>query len=92
MVIFDSVGASTVSSVVVNKKGAVTNAVELTAKWAAKSYEVAFELNGGAVNSSNITSYVFGEGATLPNDVTKTGYTFKGWFDNETKKIENSFF
>ena len=32
---------------------------------------------------SNVTSYTYGVGATLPTDVTRTGYTFKGWYDNE---------
>ncbi|MCG4774761.1 S-layer homology domain-containing protein, partial [Lawsonibacter sp. DFI.5.51] len=27
--------------------------------------------------------YTYGVGATLPTDVTRTGYTFNGWYDNE---------
>ena len=30
-----------------------------------------------------MTGYVYGEGAKLPTDVTREGYTFGGWYDNE---------
>ena len=29
-----------------------------------------------------MTGYVYGEGAKLPTDVTRDGYTFGGWYDN----------
>ena len=38
--------------------------------------------NGGTINSGNVTFYETGVGATLPTDVTKNGYGFKGWYDN----------
>ena len=38
--------------------------------------------NGGTINSGNVTFYEIGVGATLPTDVTKKGYGFKGWYDN----------
>ncbi len=47
------------------------------------SYTLTFNTNGGTINSGNITEYTYGVGATLPTDVTRTGYTFKGWYDNE---------
>ena len=34
----------------------------------------------GTINAGNITQYEEGVGATLPIDVTRDGYTFKGWF------------
>lgn len=45
-------------------------------------YTVTLNTNGGTINAGNITSYTETEGATLPTDVTKTGYNFDGWFDN----------
>ena len=39
--------------------------------------------NNGTIDSGNITGYTFGRGATLPTDVTRLGYTFAGWYDNE---------
>ncbi|MBR1625163.1 MAG: InlB B-repeat-containing protein, partial [Clostridia bacterium] len=40
--------------------------------------------NGGTINSGNVTFYETGVGATLPTDVTKNGYGFKGWYGNAT--------
>ena len=56
---------------------------ELTAQWTAPTYAVTLNTNGGTINSGNVTGYTYGVGATLPTDVTRTGYTFKGWYDNE---------
>ena len=55
------------------------------AKWEANSYNVTLNANGGTINSGNITSYTYGTGAALPtaDDMTYTGHTFKGWYDNE---------
>ena len=56
---------------------------ELTVQWTAPTYAVTLNTNGGTINSGNVTEYTYGVGATLPTDVTRTGYTFKGWYDNE---------
>ena len=56
---------------------------ELTVQWTAPTYTVTLHTNGGTINSGNVTSYTYGVGATLPTDVTRTGYTCKGWYDNE---------
>ena len=55
----------------------------LTVQWTAPTYTVTLHANGGTINSGNVTGYTYGVGATLPTDVTRTGYTFKGWYDNE---------
>ena len=56
---------------------------ELTVQWTAPTYTVTLHTNGGTINNGNVTEYTYGVGATLPTDVTRTGYTFKGWYDNE---------
>ena len=56
---------------------------ELTVQWTAPTYTVTLHTNGGTINNGNVTGYTYGVGATLPTDVTRTGYTFKGWYDNE---------
>ena len=56
---------------------------ELTVQWTAPAYTVTLHANGGTIHSGNVTSYTYGVGATLPTDVTRTGYTFKGWYYNE---------
>ena len=56
---------------------------KLTAQWTAPTYAVTLNTGGGTINNGNVTSYTYGVGATLPTDVTRTGYTFKGWYYNE---------
>jgi len=59
---------------------------ELTVQWTAPTYAVTLHTNGGTINSGNVTEYTYGVGATLPtaDDMTYTGHTFKGWYDNES--------
>ena len=59
---------------------------ELTVQWTAPTYTVTLHANGGTINSGNVTGYTYGVGATLPtaDDMTYTGHTFKGWYDNES--------
>lgn len=55
----------------------------LTAQWTALTYTVTLNANGGTIASEkDITSYTYGDGATLPteNDITCEGYTFEGWY------------
>ena len=61
-----------------------TDVTELTVQWTAPAYTVTLNAGNGTINSGNVTSYTYGVGATLPTDVTRTGYTFKGWYDNES--------
>ena len=56
---------------------------ELTVQWTAPTYTVTLHANGGTINNGNVTEYTYGVGATLPTDVMRTGYTFKGWYYNE---------
>ena len=68
---------------VIIPKGSTGNR-EYAADWTPEMYVVTLNTNGGKINSGNVTDYTYGQGATLPTDVTKAGYTFKGWYDNET--------
>ena len=58
---------------------------ELTVQWTAPTYAVTLNTNGGTINNGNVTEYTYGVGATLPTagDMTYTGHTFVGWYDNE---------
>ena len=44
---------------------------------------ITYELNGGTINSGEVTEYFYGQGAALPTDVIKTGYTFVGWYEDD---------
>ncbi len=55
----------------------------LYAKWTATSYTITYTLNGG-VNGANPATYTIeSDTITLANG-TRTGYTFGGWFSEET--------
>ena len=58
----------------------------LIVQWTAPTYAVTLNTNGGTINNGNVTEYIYGVGATLPtaDDMTYTGHTFKGWYDNES--------
>ena len=63
-------------------KFTITENTTLYAKWTANTYTITLNTNDGTINSGAISSYTYGVGATLPTDVTKTGYTFAGWYNN----------
>ena len=65
--------------------GTETGNKEYWAKWEANAYTVTLNTNGGTINNGNVTEYTYGAGATLPtaDDMTYTGHTFVGWYDNE---------
>ena len=58
--------------------------IALVAQWQANTYNVTLNPNGGSINSGDVTSYTYGTSKELPTDVTRTGYTFQGWYDNES--------
>ncbi|MEO2256334.1 InlB B-repeat-containing protein [Paenibacillus amylolyticus] len=56
----------------------VTADITLYAKWTVNSYTVNFETNGGSVVPDQTVTY--GELAAAPDDPTKAGHTFAGWY------------
>ena len=64
----------------------VTGNQDYTAQFnpTARTYSVTLHTNEGSINAGNVTSYTYGTGATLPTNVTKTGYTFAGWYANSS--------
>lgn len=56
--------------------------ITLYAIWDEDTFFVTLNTNGGTINSGDVPVYIFGTGATLPTDITKTGYEFVGWYDN----------
>ncbi|MBR1854752.1 MAG: leucine-rich repeat protein [Lachnospiraceae bacterium] len=75
----------------------VTGDVSYKAHFAqtARTYSVTLNLNAGEdagakINSGNVTEYTYGIGATLPTDVTRAGYEFKGWYEVSAPSTEDS--
>ena len=54
-----------------------------TANWQANNYTITFDANGGNVNVDSQT-VTFDSAYTFPTP-TRTGYTFAGWFNGDTK-------
>ncbi|MBP5584516.1 MAG: InlB B-repeat-containing protein, partial [Bacteroidales bacterium] len=65
------------------KNGCYYWGTEFTLKIGQK-YTVTLNANNGTINCNEINSYTYGVGATLPTNVTRTGYTFDGWYDNSS--------
>lgn len=61
----------------------ITEATTLYAKWTPNTYQVTLNTNGGTIHSGDVTEYTYGQVTALPTDVTRAGYTFGGWYDNE---------
>lgn len=58
--------------------------VTLYAKWVEDSYSVTLNTNGGVINSGNVTSYLYGVGATLPSSLSRPGWKFGGWYTDSS--------
>lgn len=67
----------------------VSEAATYTAQYTRepRTYTVTLELDGGTINSGNVTEYTYGTAVVLPTDVTKDGYTFDGWYDDTDTKV-----
>ena len=65
----------------------VTSSMTLKAKWEINQYTVTFNPNGGS--GETITKPVqHGEKVTAPDDPTKKGYIFDGWYDGTGNKFD----
>ena len=65
------------------------NVLELTAKWTANDYEVSFVTeHGNAPTSQNVK---FNGTATDPGTLKAEGYTFDGWYTDDTYTTEFDF-
>lgn len=68
---------------------AVTEDVELVARWSPTIYQISYVLNGGINDSRNPSSYAFNSTINL-FDPTRGGYVFAGWYKEASflNKIE----
>ena len=62
----------------------VSGDVTITADGKPQTYAVTLNLGGGKLEAGKeLTSYTYAVGAALPTEITRTGYTFGGWFESE---------
>ena len=67
----------------------ITGNTTVYAKWTAKNYEVSFITeHGNAPTSQNVP---YNEPATDPGELTEDGYTFIGWYTDDTYDTEFDF-
>ncbi|MDG0889326.1 InlB B-repeat-containing protein [Paracholeplasma manati] len=59
--------------------------ITLYAKWQINTYTVTFESNQGSAVPAILTEY--NTAITQPNDPTKIGHTFGGWFSDQTMTV-----
>ena len=62
----------------------VTEKINLKAKWTVHAYTVTYNIDGGTNASENPATYTIEDEITL-KDAEKTGSTFSGWFNENTK-------
>ena len=68
-----------ISNLTADSNGVVT----LYAQWTANSYQVTLNTNGGTIaDGKGVTSYTYGVGATLPTEITRSNYSFQGWYED----------
>jgi len=61
----------------------VTSSMTLYARWTINTYRVTFDSDGGsAVSAQNVPH---GDRVIKPNDPTRTGYQFDGWFNGASE-------
>ena len=75
-------------SPITNLSGSYDGEYSVFAKWDGESYTIAYNLDGGSFEGGYHEPTVHDYNTTVdlpPSDkVTKTGYTFKGWYDNSS--------
>ena len=67
----------------------ITGNTTVYAKWTAKNYEVSFITEHGKTPTSQNVPY--NEPATDPGELTEEGYTFDGWYADDTHKTKFDF-
>ena len=74
--------------VVTNNEGVLTYDLYFIASYTAGNYDVIYKVDG-AVQTELSQNVTFGSTYTLPQEPTKTGYTFDGWYDqnNSSTKV-----
>ena len=67
----------------------ITSDTKVYAKWTAKDYEVSFITEHGKTPTSQNVPY--NKTATNPGELSEDGYTFGGWYTDETYKTKFDF-
>lgn len=72
------------SGVLTIPAASVSGDVSITAEGTPQTFAVTLNLSGGKLEAGKeLTSYTYAIGAALPTEITRTGYTFGGWYESE---------
>ena len=72
------------SGVLTIPAASVSGDVSITAEGTPQTFAVTLNLGGGKLEAGKeLTSYTYAIGAALPTEITRTGYTFGGWYESE---------
>lgn len=58
--------------------------IDLYAKFTIIPYQITYDLDGGSNGAGNPSSYTYGTGVPNLADASKEGYTFDGWYSENT--------
>lgn len=61
-----------------------SNNVNFFAVWESGYYTITYVTDDGTINSGQLAGYTYGVGGMLPVDVSKTGFTFGGWYESSS--------
>ena len=64
----------------VNAETVVTGSMSITPKWELNRYTVTFDANGGTISGENTITVEHGKTVTALPSVSRSGYSFIGWF------------
>jgi uncharacterized repeat protein (TIGR02543 family) len=62
---------------------AVTDHIELYAKWTPASYQIAYHLDGGTNDAANPAGYTIESETITLKDPARNGYRFGGWYEKD---------
>lgn len=66
---------------------AVTEDLDLYAKWTVNVYDIIYNEEGGEIQGQYPETYTYGVAVTLPTEVRRLGFIFRGWLDADGEVI-----
>lgn len=78
-------------STLITSNDNVSSSLTLYAKWDKESYTVSYNSEGGSEVIPNLHTYYYGEEINVPENPTRDGYIFSGWYTAKDGLVEYIF-